>query len=97
MSTVKQWVTAVRAERDMRDPVPPPRRGRPQIISTAEMVRAIKSSRSLRQAADKLGVWHGAITQRTEPEIVAARESLRSSLPARRREAARRARLRETR
>lgn len=68
------------------------RRGRPQIISTADMVRALKSSRSLREAADKLGVWHGAITQRTEPEIVAARQELRSTLPERRREAQRRRR-----
>lgn len=53
-------------------------RGRPRIISTAQMVRALEQSRSLREAAERLGVWHGAITMRREPSILAAREQMRT-------------------
>lgn len=58
-----------------------PARGRPRIVTTREVVRALDSSRSLREAANKLGVWHGAITQRTEQEIILARARMQERRP----------------
>jgi hypothetical protein len=53
-----------------------PRPGRPRLVTTEQVVAALDSSRSLRHASDKLGVWHGAIVLRSEPEILAARERM---------------------
>ena len=57
--------------------VPTPGRGRPRLVSTEQVVHALDTSTSLRQAADKLGVWHGAITMRKDAEILVARARMR--------------------
>ncbi len=77
MAPLKHQKTASRAKPVTRAVVPSTKRGRPRLVTTEQVVEAIENSSSLREAADKLGVWHGAITMRKEPEILSARDLLR--------------------